>query len=130
MNTAPESMRYTSEVNRIYLRGRLAAEPVIRTLPSGDELCLFRLTVDRPAEDRGRVDSLECTTLRRRVRKTVARAAPGQELEVSGSLRRRFWRGAGGLASRYEVSVAGARLTQICRSPAPARGPARRRSGA
>lgn len=122
MNTAPE-MRYASEVNRVYLRGRLAADPVTRLLPSGDELCLFRLTVDRPDGERGRVDSLDCSTLRPRVRQTVARATPGEELEVSGSLRRRFWRGAGGLASRYEVSVVGARLSATAR-------PARRRTGA
>lgn len=42
--------------NQVYLRGRLAAEPVMRDLPSGDILAIFRLTVDRPPGDRVRVE--------------------------------------------------------------------------
>jgi single-strand DNA-binding protein len=112
-----DSMTYGSDVNRVYLRGKLAAEAVPRTLPSGDELCVFRLTVDRPEGERVRVDSLDCATVKARVRQTVSRARPGDELEVSGSLRRRFWRGAGGLASRYEVAVVAARVTARQRVP-------------
>jgi single-strand DNA-binding protein len=97
--------------NLIMLRGRLAAEAVLRTLPSGDELCAFRLTVARPPGERGRVDSIDCASTLSRVRRTVLRAEPGDLLEVSGSLRRRFWRSAGGLASRYEVLADSARLT-------------------
>jgi single-strand DNA-binding protein len=123
MGVMSDSMAYPSDVNRVYLRGRLAAEAVPRTLPSGDELCLFRLTVDRPDGERVRVDSLDCAAAKARVRQTVSRAEPGDELEVSGSLRRRFWRGAGGLSSRYEVAVVAARIIARQR-------PARRRSGA
>jgi single-strand DNA-binding protein len=111
------------ETNRVYLRGRLAAEPVDRVLPSGDELCVFRLTVPRPPGDRVRVDSLDCSATGARVRQTLRRATPGEELEVVGSLRRRFWRGPSGLGSRYEVAVASARLTERRR-------PARRGGGA
>lgn len=109
-------MTYCSDVNRVYLRGRLAAEAVPRVLPSGDELSLFRLTVDRPEGERGRVDSVDCSAVRARARQTVARAKPGDELEVSGSLRRRFWRGSEGLSSRYEVAVVAARVTSRQRS--------------
>lgn len=116
-------MAYGSDVNRVYLRGRLATEPVERTLPSGDELCAFRLTVARPDGERVRVDSVDCASAKARVRQTLTRATPGDELEVSGSLRRRFWRGAGGLASRYEVAVVAARVTSRQRR-------ARRRSDA
>jgi single-strand DNA-binding protein len=112
-----ESMTYGSDVDRVYLRGRLAAEAVARTLPSGDELSVFRLIVDRPDGDRVRVDSLDCSASKPRVRQTVARARPGDELEVSGSLRRRFWRSVGGLASRYEVAVVSARVTSRQRAP-------------
>jgi single-strand DNA-binding protein len=97
--------------NQVFLRGRLASTPVLRTLPSGDELCSFRLTVPRPAGDRVRVDSLDCASTRARVRRTVERAEPGDELEVSGSLHRRFWRSPGGLGSRYEVAVGTARVS-------------------
>lgn len=95
--------------NQVLLSGRLAAEPVTRILPSGDELTSFRLTVPRPDGSRVRVDSIECATTRARVRRTVERAGPGDYLQVSGALRRRFWRGAAGLGSRYEVEVVTAR---------------------
>jgi single-strand DNA-binding protein len=113
----------SDSANRVYLRGRLAAEATLRMLPSGDELCVFRLTVPRPPGERVRVDSLDCATVRARVRATIGRAVPGDELEVAGSVRRRFWRGPGGLASRYEVAVDTARISARQR-------PVRRRSGA
>jgi single-strand DNA-binding protein len=94
-----------SSDNSVFLRGRLAATPVIRLLPSGDPLCSFRLTVRRPPGDRARVDSLDCATTVARVRHSLERAVPGDELEVRGSLHRRFWRSSTGPASRYEVAV-------------------------
>lgn len=107
--------------NEVFLRGRLAAEPAERTLPSGDELLSFRLTVARPpdrADSKVRVDSIDCATMSARVRRCLARAAPGDELEVCGSLHRRFWRSASGLASRYEVVVTAARSAKRRRSDA------------
>jgi single-strand DNA-binding protein len=101
----------SSDDNQVYLRGRLAAAPAVRVLPSGDELCSFRLTVPRATGGRVRVDSLDCSTTRARVRKTVERAEPGDEFEVTGSLHRRFWRSPTGLASRYEIDVASARIS-------------------
>ena len=80
--------------NEVFLRGRLAAEPEIRTLPSGDEIVTFRLTVPRsdPGAGRARVDSIDCAAGLVRVRRCLERAEPGDQLEVSGSLHRRFWR--------------------------------------
>jgi single-strand DNA-binding protein len=109
--------RQAGDDNQVFLRGRLATAPTLRTLPSGDELLAFRLTVARPPGDRAKVDSLDCATTKARVRRTVSRAEPGDELEVAGSLRRRFWRSAGGLASRYEVAVDSAKLSSRRRSP-------------
>lgn len=100
----------TQAVNTVVLAGRLAAAALERTLPSGDVITTFRLTVERPAGERGRVDSIDCATDRARVRRTVLRAAAGDVLHVEGALRRRFWRGPAGLASRYEVRVHTARV--------------------
>lgn len=97
--TKPASAEHAD--NQVFLRGKLAREPVIRVLPSGDELCSFRVTVD----------SVECATTKPRVRKTLGRAAPGDQIEVTGSLHRRFWRSPAGPASRYEVDVHSARLS-------------------
>jgi len=110
--------------NEVYLRGRLAADATLRELPSGDTLTVFRLTVDRPIGARARVDSIDCSAGVLRARKVIERATPGDELEVTGALRRRFWRGPYGLASRYEVEIATARVTSRRRSDA-APGPKR-----
>jgi single-strand DNA-binding protein len=115
------------EANEVFLRGRLAAEAVLRTLPSGDELCSFRLIVARPEGERPKVDSIDCATTSARVRRSLDRAEPGSECEVTGTLRRRFWRSPQGLGSRYEVQVVGLRVSvrprtgaSPCRKPASA----------
>jgi single-strand DNA-binding protein len=115
------STQEPNDDNQVFLRGRLAAPPEIRELPSGDEICSFRLTVRRPPGDRVRVDSVDCSTTRARVRRTVERAAPGDQFELTGSLHRRFWRGAAGVASRYEVDVSTAKITGRQSGASPAR---------
>lgn len=103
------------EDNQVFLRGRLAVLPAMRTLPSGDALAVFRLTVTRPPTERTRVDSIECASVRTRVHRTLAKAHLGDELELEGSLRRRFWRTPSGPASRYAVEVEAARLIRAGR---------------
>lgn len=112
MNDGPTSQ------NRVFLHGRLANLAVDRELPSGDVMTTFRLIVDRRTADRGRVDSLECTSTVARVRRSLAKTAPGDWLEVSGSLHRRFWRGPSGVNSRYAVQVATVRVTRRTKRPA------------
>jgi single-strand DNA-binding protein len=97
----------TSAVNTVVLRGRLAAAAVSRVLPSGDTVATFRLVVDRlPHRPGARVDTLDCAAFRADVRRRLERASAGEVLELTGSLRRRFFRTPGGAASRYEVEVA------------------------
>jgi single-strand DNA-binding protein len=98
--------------NEVLLVGRLAGEPVERILPSGDALVTFRLVVDRPPPKKPRpgartptMDALECATSTAAVMRTANSWAPGDVVEVQGALRRRFWRGPAGLASRYEIDV-------------------------
>jgi single-strand DNA-binding protein len=107
--------------NQVFLRGRLAAAAEFRALPSGDVLAVFRVTVARPASDRSRVDSIECASARIRVHRSLERAEPGDEIEVSGSLHRRFWRSPTGLASRYAVDAEKVRLTRPGRRGAASR---------
>jgi single-strand DNA-binding protein len=95
------------------LLGRLADVALERVLPSGDTLVTFRLVVPRPPEKRqaltGRraptIDTVDCVAWGARERKRLLAQSGGCELEVWGALRRRFYRGPGGLGSRYEVSV-------------------------
>lgn len=95
--------------NEVVLRGRVSADPETRTLPSGDALVTFRLVVTRdPRTSRGSkqtVDVIECAAWTSRLRQRAARLRPGAVAEVSGSLRRRFSRGEGGLTSHVSVEL-------------------------
>jgi single-strand DNA-binding protein len=106
-------------VNDVSLRGRLAAAAEQRELPSGDLVVTFRLVVARPARavrsaSSARVDTLDCAVFGAAVRKRSLTWVAGDVIDVRGSLRRRFFRAAGGPASRYEVEVASA--TRVARA--------------
>lgn len=100
-------------VNEVRLVGRLSGEPAVRVLPSGDELTVWRLVVDREPDKSGLrspgVDTIDCVAHRPNVQRMASRWSAGDTLEVQGALRRRFWRGAGGTASRCEVEVTAAK---------------------
>lgn len=91
--------------NEVVMVGRLAAAPVPRTLPSGDEVVSWRLVVERPAGSTPSSDTVNCSAFGGRVRSQALSWEPGEVIEVSGALHRRFWRGQGGLQNRYEVDV-------------------------
>jgi single-strand DNA-binding protein len=92
--------------NEVTVSGRLAAPAVAKELPSGDEIVTWRLVVDRGSVDGNRkVDVVDCTTFGARVQRQALAWTEGDVIEATGSLRRRFWRGAGGLQSRCEVEV-------------------------
>lgn len=99
--------------NEVRLVGRVGAAPAERTLPSGDRVVTFRVVVERPESAvrarAPRVDTIDCAAWRADVRRTVLRWQAGDVVSVTGALRRRFWRGPGGPASRSEVEVAMAR---------------------
>ncbi|HET9420122.1 MAG TPA: single-stranded DNA-binding protein [Nocardioides sp.] len=101
-------------VNEVRLAGRISAAPEERVLPSGDVLWTFRVVVPRPPTGRQGVrpgvDALECAVWGGRVRRSVASWGEGDLVEVSGAVRRRFFRTAGGAASRVEIEVASGRL--------------------
>ena len=108
-------------LNEIRLRGRLAAVPDERTLPSGDAVVTFRLVVDRPARSlrsasSARVDTLDCAVFKADLRRRARGWQPGDVVELRGGLRRRFFRTGGGPASRYEVEVGSA--SRVARAPA------------
>lgn len=98
--------------NHVALTGRVSGTPEVRTLPSGDEIVTFRLVVRRPPQRRGTarstqtVDTIECVAWTARLRRTCARVPDGAVVSVTGQLRRRFQRGAGGAQSRYAVELA------------------------
>ena len=92
--------------NQVAPARRVRRRAGLRTLPSGDELVSFRITVARPPGERVRVDNIDCASTRSPVRRAAIRCHAGDMVELTGSLRRRFWRSpAGSPASRYEVEV-------------------------
>ncbi|HET6939323.1 MAG TPA: single-stranded DNA-binding protein, partial [Nocardioides sp.] len=58
---------------------------------------------------RQRVDSLECAVWSGRLKKSVEKWEAGDVVEVTGALRRRFFRAGGVTASRVEVELSGGR---------------------
>jgi single-strand DNA-binding protein len=112
--------------NHVELVGRLAADPLPRVLPSGDEVLTLRLVVPRPDGAFGpAVDTLDCAAWTPGARRLVGRWRTGDVVAVEGALRRRFWRTPTGPASRYEVAVErGRRLVKAEAEPPRRRRPA------
>lgn len=99
-------------VNEVRLVGRLGADPQLRELPSGDTVWTLRVVVGRPPrapgkdKPRQRVDALECAVWDGRLKRSVAKWREGDVVEVTGSLRRRFFQAGGATVSRVEVELA------------------------
>jgi single-strand DNA-binding protein len=106
--------RLVGDRNDVVLVGRLAAPATLRELPSGDDVMSFRVVVRRPDGKRRRpgsptVDALECAAWRGDVRRVVRAWSAGDVVEVTGALRRRFWRSGGRPASVWQIEVSKAR---------------------
>ena len=104
----------------VRLVGRVAAEPSVAVMPSGDELVTARLVVERPRPPAGRgrrrqVDTVTCAAWSAVLRRRLRIWNPGDTVQVTGALRRRFWRGESGSRSRYEIEVVTA--TRLARAP-------------
>lgn len=99
-----------SHRNDVVLVGKITSALTKRSMPSGDVVGLFRVTVDRGTRTRnGRkmkaIDVIDCAVWPPKLRKKVETWAVGDVIELSGWLRRRFYRTALGVTSRYEVEV-------------------------
>lgn len=87
-------------MNVVVLIGVLSSDPVIRQLPSGDQLCTLQLTTEVAGQ-----------TSRTSVPVAVVggdgppRWTAGDRLVVVGTVHRRFFRGAAGTASSTEVQA-------------------------
>jgi single-strand DNA-binding protein len=101
--------------NQVILRGRLSGEPLQRELPSGSVLVGFRLVLARErtpmtAASKQSSDWIECAAWGARVRKQAQSWHEGDQVEVRGSLRRRFFRTGDQRRSSVEVEMLGGRL--------------------
>lgn len=103
--------------NDVRLVGRLSGDPTVIELPSGDSLVTFRISVPRslPSGPAGttagqRVDSVPCTAWSPRLRRSVVTWRAGDLVEVTGSVRCRFYQAGGATRSRVEVEASAARI--------------------
>jgi single-strand DNA-binding protein len=93
----------------------VSTPPEERELPSGAGIVTLRLSVAREtspmtAGSRQTTDWVDCAAWGRKVRRTVSGWRAGDLVELEGALRRRFYRGASGTATRLEVEVLSGRL--------------------
>ena len=100
-------------VNTVVLRGRVSGEPVDRELPSGDRIVSVRVVVPRTGSSQGTstgrrqvtVDTFDCVARTGRTRRALGALQTGDEVEIQGALRRRFWRTGASTQSLVEVEV-------------------------
>lgn len=98
--------------NEVTLVGRLSAGAAERSLPSGDAVVSWRVVVQRAPEPSRRavaVDTIDCVARTAALGRRALTWRAGDVMEMTGALRRRFWRSGDGVRSRYEVEVATAR---------------------
>lgn len=101
--------------NEVLLVGRVSGAPVERELPSGAQLVVWRVVVDRPPARAvpgvraPTVDTIDCVAWTAGARRSARALADGDLVQVEGALRPRFWRAGGGPASRCELEATGVR---------------------
>ena len=92
--------------NSVLIVGRVTGTGQEVELPSGDILTKFRVVVPREKpETKAVVDNIDCVAFKPTVQKKVMKLELEDVVEIEGSLRRRFWQGATGVASKVEVEV-------------------------
>ncbi|MBR7742335.1 single-stranded DNA-binding protein [Phycicoccus sp. BSK3Z-2] len=96
-----------TDVNEVHLVGRVTAVGEVTELPSGDLVHSLRVTVRRVGRGNGRtvVDAVDVACWSAATRRVAGRLVVQDRVEVTGALRRRFFRTGGGAASRYEVEA-------------------------
>jgi len=104
-------------LNEVVLRGRISGDPRSRSLPSGSELIMFRVVMTRErtpmtASSKQSSDWVECSAWGARVRKQARGWRDGDQVEVRGALRRRFFRAGEQARSNVEVEMLGGRLVR------------------
>ena len=90
-------------LNDVLIRGRVTSEAVEKELPSGDKVSEFRLVITR--SERDGVDTLDIASWSSKLRRKSATLSINDWVEISGSIRRRFWKSPTGIASRWQIEA-------------------------
>ena len=102
----------------MHLRGRVSNELDERQLPIGERVVSKGVIVLRQPNRARRsvtVDTFDCIAWTARTGDALLKLAPDDPVEITGALRRRFWRGERGTASRVEVEIS--RVRRLRRPP-------------
>ncbi|MFD0776975.1 single-stranded DNA-binding protein, partial [Streptomonospora algeriensis] len=100
--------RESGHRNEVVVAGRITAEPYVRELASGDRLTTWRISIARaPAQQRPNqsADPITCVSFHKAVEERTRQWRLGDVVQVSGVLRRRFWRSPKGSASVVEIEA-------------------------
>ena len=89
--------------NNVLLRGRVSGVPTTKELPSGDHVVEFRIVVRR--DTREGVDTLDIAAWSAKTRRKSLTLKADEWVEISGAVRRRFWKAPSGLASRWQIEA-------------------------
>jgi len=98
-----------ANLNKVFLIGRLVADPELRHTPNGTPYCRFRIAVNRPYKDKQgnwKEDTLfiDIITWNTSAERIVERFNKGDRVLVEGSLRQDTWETENGeKRSRIEV---------------------------
>jgi single-strand DNA-binding protein len=104
---------FTDWENAVTLVARVTSEAEPFELPSGDTLMKFRVVVPRHKPvTKATVDTIDCVAFKPVVQRKAGNLAIGDVVEVTGALRRRFWKTGVGVASRMEVEVSNLRTVK------------------
>ncbi|MCW2758488.1 MAG: single-stranded DNA-binding protein [Nocardioidaceae bacterium] len=100
--------------NQVTVRGRLTADPVARTLPSGAQIVTVRVSVPREQTvmtrgSRQTTDWFDCTAWSSASRRRVSSWVEDDQVELTGALRRRHYRQGDGGGSRIDIEVLSAK---------------------
>lgn len=87
--------------NEVILLGRASTPAVEKELPSGDKVVEVRIVIGR--DDRDGYDTFDLAFWSAALRKRALTLADDEWIEVTGTLRRRFWRSGNTIASRWQV---------------------------
>ena len=97
--------------NSVLIVGRVTGTGEEVELPSGDLLTKFRVVVPREKpETKVVVDTIDCVAFKPAIQKKIMKLELEDVVEIEGSLRRRFWQGATGVASKVEVEVSSLKI--------------------
>ena len=93
----------TLALNDVLLRGRVSSTGIEKELPSGDKVVEFRIVIARSDEEG--FDTIDISAWSTKLRRSAISLKSEEWVEVSGSIKRRFWRSVAGLASRWQIDA-------------------------